>query len=723
MMIRSRELTPSTAFVADDSALRDHPLLGLLDDVDRASLAERLERLTCEPAVAVVTQGDTDRGLYFVLEGEARALRDGMDIGSIHVGEHFGELGLVLGTPRAVSIQALARMDLARLSRERYLDLCETDPQLATRLLETLLGGVAHRLEQMTESVGVLLRERSLPRRAEVRVRMGAQWQTVRTGTPVGALLPRQYDGDPVVAGLLDRRIVPLSWPISSPCTIDVLTTGHAEGQLVLRRSVSLLLLEAAYHLDPNLNIETGYSLGFGCRINVPEPINGTPARLARELEEGMKALIASGARSREEWWTVEEARDHFRDRGWQSAASLLKTWHHRTVPMCSYGEVYALSLEPLVEDTRLLGGFHVISDTSGLILQYPPAAASRQDRAASAVVADMRAIARQTMDMTNPQEQWLAALGISSVGSFNDACIRGDVSQMIHVSEGFQEKRIIEIADRISAHRQEVRIICIAGPSSSGKTTFIKRLNVQLQVNGLRPVPISLDNYYVERERTPRDGNGEFDFEAFEALNLDLLRDHVTRLTGGEEVATARYDFHTGRSHPSGGPVLTVGPNEILSLEGIHGLNPGLLPNIDPAKVFTIFVCPLAQLAFDRLNRINGSDVRLIRRIVRDRHGRNHNAAATIARWPSVRAGERAHIFPHQHNSSAVFDTSLLYELGVLKVFAQRYLLEVEQTDPSFATASRLLGMLDRFVTIYPDHVPPTSILREFIGASGFEY
>lgn len=723
MMIRSRELTPSSAFGADDSALRDHPLLGLLDDGDRAALAQRLERLTCEPAVAVVTQGDTDRGLYFVLEGEARALRDGMDIGSINVGEHFGELGLVLGTPRAVSIQALAHMELARLSRERYLELCEVDPQLATRLLETLLGGVAHRLEQMTESVGVLLRERSLPRRAEVRVRMGTQWQTVRTGTPVGALLPRQYDGDPVVAGLLDRRIVPLSWPISSPCSLDVLTTGHAEGQMVLRRSVSLLLLEAAYHLDPNLRVEMGYSLGFGCRVNVMEPITGTPARLARELEEGMKALIASGARAREEWWTVEEARDHFRDRGWLSAASLLKTWHHRTVPMCSYGEVYALSLEPLVEDARLLGGFHVISDTSGLILQYPPAAASRQDRPASAVVADMRAIARQTMDMTNPQEQWLAALGISSVGSFNDACIRGNVSQMIHVSEGFQEKRIIEIADRISAQRHEVRIICIAGPSSSGKTTFIKRLNVQLQVNGLRPVPISLDNYYIDRDRTPRDAKGEFDFEAFEALSLDLLRDHMTRLTAGEEVATALYDFHTGKSHANGGPVLTVGPDDILSLEGIHGLNPGLLPGIDPAKVFTIFVCPLAQLAFDRLNRINGSDVRLIRRIVRDRHGRNHNAAATIARWPSVRAGERAHIFPYQHNSSAVFDTSLLYELGVLKVFAQRYLLEVDQTDPSFATASRLLGMLDRFVTIYPDHVPPTSILREFIGSSGFEY
>jgi uridine kinase len=293
----------------------------------------------------------------------------------------------------------------------------------------------------------------------------------------------------------------------------------------------------------------------------------------------------------------------------------------------------------------------------------------------------------------------------------------------MIHVSEGFQEKRIIQIADRISAQRQEVRIICIAGPSSSGKTTFIKRLNVQLQVNGLRPVPISLDNYYIDRERTPRDARGEYDFEAFEALSLDLLREHMVRLLAGEQVATAHYDFSSGKSHPTGGPVLTLGADDILSLEGIHGLNPALLPDIDPRHVFTIFVCPLAQLAFDRLNRINGSDVRLIRRIVRDRHGRNHNAAATIARWPSVRAGERAHIFPYQHNASAVFDTSLLYELSVLKVFAQRYLLEVDQTDASFATASRLLGLLDRFVTIYPDHVPPTSILREFIGSSGFEY
>jgi uridine kinase len=324
---------------------------------------------------------------------------------------------------------------------------------------------------------------------------------------------------------------------------------------------------------------------------------------------------------------------------------------------------------------------------------------------------------------MTEEHARWLVALQMDSAGAFNRACIHGHVTQLIMVSEGFQEKRISRIADQIRAAEPVAKVVCIAGPSSAGKTTFIRRLRVQLQVLGLRPVSISLDDYYVDREQTPRDAHGEYDFEAFEAMRVAVLQDHIARLLRGERVATARFDFRSGTSEPAGGPVIQLGPHDVLMLEGIHGLNPRLLGSVPEQRIFRVFVCPLTQLPFDRLTRVYASDVRLLRRIVRDRFARGHDAAANILRWPSVRAGERAHIFPFQRYADAVFDSSLIYELSVLKVYAERYLLEVPRDHAAYTTAFRLLGLLDRFVSIYPDHVPPTSLLREFIGGSGFEY
>jgi uridine kinase len=314
--------------------------------------------------------------------------------------------------------------------------------------------------------------------------------------------------------------------------------------------------------------------------------------------------------------------------------------------------------------------------------------------------------------------------MDVSSVGAFNELCISGQVSQLIRVAEGFQEKRIGQIADAIAAARDRIRIISIAGPSSSGKTTFIKRLTVQLQIDGVNPVGISVDDYYVDRERTPKAPNGDWDFEALEAIDLALLQDHVRRLLGGETVKTARYDFLTGTSHPEGGPEIALLPGDALMLEGIHGLNPRLLGSIPgPGELFRIFIHPATTLPFDRLTRVSATDLRLLRRIVRDRHQRGYKAADNILRWPSVQTGEREHIFPYQLEADAIFDSALIYEPAVLKVYAERYLLEVPQSHPAYPTAHRLRYLVDRFVSIYPDHVPPTSLLREFIGGSGFEY
>jgi uridine kinase len=263
-----------------------------------------------------------------------------------------------------------------------------------------------------------------------------------------------------------------------------------------------------------------------------------------------------------------------------------------------------------------------------------------------------------------------------------------------------------------------------IAGPSSSGKTTFIKRLSVQLEVNGVHPKSISLDDYYVDRTRTPKDENGEWDFEALEALDLPLFQSHLARLAKGELVKTPRFDFKLGKSIPEGGPELVLGPNDVLLIEGIHGLNPALYGDaVKRDSMLLIFIHPQSLLPLDRLTTTAAADLRLVRRIVRDRHQRNYKASENIARWASVRRGEMKHIFPWYPQADIVFDTGLVYELGVLKVYAERYLLEVAHDDPAYGTAYRLRRLVDAFVAIYPDQVPPTSICREFIGGSGFEY
>jgi uridine kinase len=717
-------------------ALRDNPVLESLGDADLDELVAHLECITFEPGEAVIHEGQFDRSTYFVLEGTACILRGGVDLGTLERGAHFGELELIATRARAASIVAVTSLSLARLTHERYQVLSESRPRLALKLLQTFLHGLGDRLLEITESYGRMLGERAAPRRTGIEVRVCRKPTPVRTGTMVGELLPRQVDGRPVVAGLVDRKATSLLTRLTSDCDLEPLTTATEEGIRIYRKSQALLLLEAAYRQHPELSVAMSHSVGFAQRV----VIGGSPAQrlgdLARELEAGMHELVAAREPLRQEWWTGDEAQEHFTQAGWHDAAALLNTWRDAAVPLVTYGKVYALNTGPLLPDAGQVGGFQVLADQGGLLLIHGPQATSRFTQSTqrgrksippadpqTVIAREALAVSRQTSGMTYRQELWLDTLGVTSAGAFNDACIRGHVTEIIEVSEGFQEKRITRIADDVSSRRDSARAVCIAGPSCAGKTTFIKRLKTQLQVNGVRPVTLSLDDYYVDREVNPRDENGEYDYEAVEALQLDLLQDHVPRLLRGETVTTARYDFAAGRSLPTGGRRITLRPTDVLMLEGIHGLNPRLLPSIPEREIYRIFVCPLVQLPLDRLTRVHASDVRLLRRIIRDRHSRGTNAAQNIMRWPSVRAGERKHIFPFQHNANAVFDSSLIYELAVLKVFAERYLLEVPQSHPAYTTAFRLLQLVDRFVAIYPDHVPPTSILREFIGGSRFEY
>ena len=698
------------------AALGASRLLSGLSPGEVARVLAHAEHLAVASGTVLLREGDQSHDMYFVLEGEVRLRRHQLALKTLGPGDHFGALALLTGRPRSTSVTAATPLELARLSPGAWEAFAAEEPGLAMRLVQRLLAEVREDLVEMTDSVGALLQGRSLPRAKEVTVRVSGVPRSVRTGTPVRALLPAEVDGALVVAGLLGQKPVSLHTPVFADASVDPLTVRHPEGRQVYTRPVGLVLLEAARQVAPGLEVRLGPSRGTVQIVEVAGASRLDRAGLARDLGAAMERLVAADAPIRQEWWAVEEALAHFQERGWDDAARLLHTRPQATVPLVSCGELYALALGPALPSAGALRGFRLEPHPDGLLLDYGPIDPRNGRRAPSPPPREA--------GMMKDHRDWLAAMGVTSVGAFNDRCISGQVSQIIRVAEGFHEKRIGQVADDVAARRDRIRVIAIAGPSSSGKTTFIKRLTVQLQINGLNPVALSLDDWYVDREKTVRDQNGDFDFEALEALDLDLVQDQVRRLLRGEEVATARYDFRTGRSAPRGGPRLRLQLGDVLMLEGIHALNPRLLGDIPgQGQLYRAFIHPATTLPFDRLARVSATDIRLLRRIVRDRHQRGYGAAENILRWPSVLEGERRHIFPFQGEADAVLDSSLIYEPAVLKVFAERYLLEVPLDHPAFATAHRLRHLIDRFVSIYPDHVPPTSIIREFIGGSGFEY
>jgi len=719
-------------------ALELNPLLGGLGRDGLAALADHMELVEIPAGEVLIRQGDLERALFLVLSGRGRIALGEMDLGPVERGDHVGEMSLVDGEPRSATVSAETALRVARLDLDGYARLAAGAPALALAFISALLASVAERLRGVNDTLRSLAQSARPPRRTRVTVRTAGLARTARTGTQLAELLPAMVDGHAVVAALVDRRPQSLLSGAASDSNIEPLTTRHWEGRLIYRTSLGLLLLEANHQIAPEVHLQLDHSVGFAQRVRV-SGANSLPLHvLASRLQAAMEQIAARNVPLREDVWRVDEAREHFAARGSAAALALLEVWRHATVPLASYGAVVAQQMGPLVPRTGFLRDFRVVPDhQKGLLLIYGPEGTSHHDPGGlggawadaeeplsrhDRLARDARLTSRQSRVLTADHERWLDVLRLNSVGELNRRCIRGGVTDLIRVVEGSHEKRIGRIADAIG-ERGGVRVVCVAGPSASGKTTFIKRLKVQLEVIGIHPHELSLDNYYVDRHLTPRDADGDYDYEAFEALRVDVLADQLRRLLRGEVIRTPVYDFVTGASLLDAGPSLALGADDVLLIEGIHALNPRMLPDLASEDVFRIFICPLAQLPFDDLSRVRASDVRLLRRIVRDRVKRGADAAANIARWPSVRRGERQHIFPYQTAADAVFDSSLIYEPSVLKVYAERYLLEVPHDHPSYATAFRLLDLLERFVTIYPDHVPPTSLLREFIGGSGFHY
>ncbi|HYQ57417.1 MAG TPA: nucleoside kinase, partial [Draconibacterium sp.] len=319
-------------------------------------------------------------------------------------------------------------------------------------------------------------------------------------------------------------------------------------------------------------------------------------------------------------------------------------------------------------------------------------------------------------------QKDWAEILNVSTIANLNKFALEKRSGDIIKISEALHEKKIAEIANQISARGDKTKVVLVAGPSASGKTTFSKRLGVQLAVNGLRPYQISLDDYFVDRELTPKDENGEYDFEALEAIDIDFFNQQLIELFEGKEVRLPKFDFYSGKREPNGG-ALKLGEGDVLIVEGIHGMNPGLLTDVQKENTFRIFISALTQISVDEQTHISTADNRLLRRMIRDSNYRGYRASDTIKRWPSVRKGEEKNIFPYQENADVMFNSATIYELAVLKKYAEPVLKTVLENQPEYTESTRLLEFLSYFKPISDEEIPPTSLLREFLGGSSFAY
>ncbi len=547
-----------------------------------------------------------------------------------------------------------------------------------------------------------------------VRIAMDGQSLSVPAGTPIEAILgAARVHTERIVGALLDNHLVSLSTSVDGDARLRPVIAGSAEGEPLIRRAACLVLHAAAARRYPHLRIAVGQSLlgGYFYEVSTTDGAPPPLETLAATLTEDIEALCA-GAHPLVTSTIPVEAAAYALTAFSTARERLLRAWVAPLLSVIHLGTHTDLSHGPYPPSTAAASGAHVIAYPPGLLLLFPGASAPTTPEAG-----------RRVWEAYRETRDWNRTVGVASVGDLNMAALEDRFGETVRVAEALHEKKIAEIADRV-ASRPELRCVCIAGPSSSGKTTFGQRLSVQLRVNGIEPVVLNLDDYYRDRAAMTPEPDGELDFEAVDALDLPLLRAQLTALAGGEAVLVPRFDFVAQRrADPSASRTLQLGPGRVLLLEGIHGLNPHITDALPAAMTFKVFVSAMTQLVVDEHTRLTTTESRLLRRLVRDRRYRNTTAADTIARWPSVRRGEERHIFPFQESADVVFNSALVYETSVLRTFAWRFLLEVPRTHPSRQVAYQLLRLIEMFIPVLPDDVPPTSVLREFIGGSAFSY
>ncbi len=519
-------------------------------------------------------------------------------------------------------------------------------------------------------------------------------------------------DGHPVVLVRAGGRVLELHKTLDRDCSLELITTGSELGLNTYRRSVILLLLEALHQTACGQGEKAvlHYSVSCGYYFTLTGPGKLDQKRLD-QVKSRMGELVSRRLPIRKRSVNTADARKLFAAWGMPDKEKLFRYRRVSRVNLYRLEDYEDYFYGYMVWNTECLKYFDLCLYDEGFVLLLPEPEAPEE-------IPPFHP-SRKVFRIQQESEKWGERLEIDGVGDLNECISRGENGRMMRVAEALQESRISEIASLI-AKRPEIKFVLIAGPSSSGKTTFSRRLAVQLTARGLRPHTVSLDNYYLNRADSPRDENGNYDFECLEALDIPLFNRQMTSLMKGEQVELPRFNFHTKRREYRG-DFLGLGPGDILILEGIHGLNDQLSFMLPAESKFKIYISALTQLNIDEHNRIPTTDGRLIRRIVRDYLTRSTSAAETIAMWPSVRRGEKQYIFPFQEQADAFFNSALVYEFAVLKLYAEPVLFQVPEESPEYQEARRLLKFLDYFLAMPSDQVPQNSILREFIGGSCF--
>ena len=544
---------------------------------------------------------------------------------------------------------------------------------------------------------------------------------------PVGTTLkdvsdeicPQTGDSLPVLAALVDNKLKSLDYKNINPHNVRFVGYDHPDGRRTYIRSLCFVLQNVVRMMFPDKVLAIDYSLPSGLYCELRERTtmeDGSPKVFfltddqIYSIGEEMRKMIEADLPFSKAMMELEECMSLFSANHQYEKVDLFRTLGR------FYNNVYFLDGQadtfygPLAASTGVLKTFDIIGFNDGFCLQYPmdgyPAKVlpmKRQSKIAKAL---------------DEHSDWCSVMGVRGIGKLNAKVLSGEIVDLINLSEALHERKYAAIADQIYARRGSVKIVFIAGPSSSGKTSTSKRLALQCRILGLNPKVIELDNYFVERELTPRDENGEYDFECLGAMDLKLLGQQLNDLLAGKEVEIPRFDFKEGRKYFEGN-FMKLEDKDILIMEGIHALNPAMIPDVDPSKVFRVYASALTSLSIDENNNISTSDNRMLRRMIRDNRTRGVVPEDTIMRWQSVRRGENRNIFPFQENADAVFNSAHIFELPVLKYYAEPLLRRISPTSPAYAEASRMLKFLDYIVALSPAEIatiPPTSILREFI-------
>ena len=526
-------------------------------------------------------------------------------------------------------------------------------------------------------------------------------------------------NGLPVMAALVDNALKSLDYKIINPHNIRFIGYDHPDGRRTYIRSLCFVLQNVIREMYPEKGLAIDYALpsGLYCEIREQEPAeDGRPRRYfitddeISQIESRMREIIAADLPFSKQMLSLDECCTLFERNGQKEKVNLLKSigrFNYNVYFLDGHADTF---YGPLVTSTGMLGTFDLAGFNEGFCLQYPldgePGKVlpmKRQSKIAKAL---------------NEHSDWCSIMGVRGVGTLNAMVRSGKIVDLINLSEALHERKYAEIANQIYERRGSVKIVFIAGPSSSGKTSTSKRLALQCRILGMNPKIIELDNYFVDRELTPRDANGEYDFEDLGAMDLKFLGKQLNELLEGKEVGIPRFDFKEGKRYFNGS-MMQLHDKDILIMEGIHALNPAMIPGVDSTKVFRVYASALTSLSIDENNNISTSDNRLLRRMIRDNRTRGVMPEETLIRWQSVRRGENRNIFPYQEYADAVFNSAHIFELPVLKYYAEPLLRRIPPTSPAYTEASRMLKFLGYIVALSPAEIaaiPPTSILREFI-------